>query len=166
MATLEHTDLREDDDFGIPARDLVPVRSLHADDLDAIVRIDRKITGRERTSYYERKLKEVLSESGVRVSLVAEQDGFVAGFIMARVDYGEFGRPEPAAVIDIIGVDPGYRSRGVGRALLSQLLTNLNGLMIDTARSTVHWDDFEVLAFLKEAGFQPSERIALSRKIT
>ena len=68
---------------------------------------------------------EALHESDVRVSLVAEQDGRPVGFIMARVDFGEFGRFEPTAVMDTIGVDPDYRDRGIGRALLSQLLINL-----------------------------------------
>jgi ribosomal protein S18 acetylase RimI-like enzyme len=165
MAVMEATDLRLEEDGEGRARDLMPVRSLEADDLAAIVRIDRKITGRERTSYYERKMKEVLEESGIRVSVVGEIDDFVAGFIMARVDFGEFGRTDPVAVVDVIGVDPAYRGQGVGSALLSQLLTNLNVLMIETVRSTVHWDDYDVLAFLGSKGFAPSERIGFTRKI-
>lgn len=171
MPAMEATYSRldEDEDEGqdedrLP-RDRMPIRSLKADDLTAIVRIDRKITGRERTSYYERKMKEVLEESGIRVSVVGEIDGFVAGFIMARVDFGEFGRTEPVAVIDVIGVDPAYRNQGVGSALLSQLMTNLDVLMIETVRSTVYWDDYDVLSFLGSKGFKPCERIGFTRKI-
>ena len=94
------------DDFEALSRDKVPVRSMRAKDLDALVAIDRRITGRDRRAYYEQKLAETLDETGVRVSLVAEQDGHPVGFIMARVDFGEFGRTEPEAVIDTIGVDP------------------------------------------------------------
>ncbi len=165
MAVMQATDLRLDKDEGGRARDLMPVRSLKAEDLAAIVRIDRKITGRERTSYYERKMKEVLEESGVRVSVAGEIDGFVAGFIMARVDFGEFGRAEPIAVIDVIGIDPGYRGQGVGSALISQLMTNLDVLMIETVRSTVYWNDYDVLAFLGSKGFVPCQRIGFTRKI-
>ncbi|MDP7624846.1 MAG: hypothetical protein QF493_07810, partial [Rhodospirillales bacterium] len=93
-------DFVDTDEFDQPARDHVPVRSLKAEDLDAIVKIDCLNTGMDRKNYYERRLHEALEQSGIRVSLVAEVDDFVAGFIMARVDFGEFGRAEPVAVID------------------------------------------------------------------
>ncbi len=102
------------DDFEALSRDRVPVRSLVADDLGALIAIDRRITGRGRASYYSRKVEEALEESGIRVSLVAEIERQIAGFIMARVDFGEFGHTEPEAVIDTIGVDP-LHARAGGR---------------------------------------------------
>ena len=42
-------------DFGPLARDRVPVRSMTAGDLTALVEIDRRITGHERVKYFERK---------------------------------------------------------------------------------------------------------------
>tara|TARA_B100000315_G_scaffold260416_1_gene321577 strand:+ start:6732 stop:7244 length:513 start_codon:yes stop_codon:yes gene_type:complete len=155
----------ETDDFEQPARDHVPVRSLVADDLDAIVKIDRLSTGEDRKEYYERRLHEALEQSGVRVSLVAEVDDFVAGFIMARVDFGEFGRAEPVAVIDTLGVDPRYRGKGVGAALMSQLLTNLDGLQVEATRTVVEWDDIDVLAYMQSCGFKPSQRLVFIRKV-
>jgi len=154
------------DDFVALARDRIPVRSMREDDLAAIVRIDRRYTGRERNAYYQRKLKEVLSESGIRVSLVAEHDGLPVGYVMARVDYGEFGRTEPAAVIDTIGVAPDFAHHGVGQALLSQLFANLAGLHVETVRSTVKWDNFGLLRFLRGVGFQPAQRLVLTRPVT
>ena len=97
-----------DADFGPLARDLIPVRSMVEGDLRALVAIDRRITGRDRSAYFERKLEEALRESDVRISLVAELDGRPVGFIMARVDLGEFGRTDSAAIMDTIGVDPDY----------------------------------------------------------
>ena len=111
-------------DFGPLARDKIPVRSMAEGDLRALVAIDRRITGHNRAKYFERKLVGALTESDVCVSLVAELDTVPVGFIMARVDLGEFGRVETTAVIDTIGVDPDYGNRGVGRALVSQLLAN------------------------------------------
>jgi hypothetical protein len=98
-------------DFGPLARDKIPVRSMAEGDLRALVAIDRRIIGRDRAAYFQRKLAEALTESDVRVSLVAELDTVPVGFIMARVDLGEFGRVETTAVIDTIGVDPDYRNR-------------------------------------------------------
>ncbi len=147
-------------DVGELARDRIPVRSMREADLKALVAIDRRITGRDRSAYFERKLAEAMHESDVRVSLVAEIDGRAVGFIMARVDLGEFGRIELAAVMDTIGVDPDYAGRGVGRALLSQLLANLTTLRVDKVLTEVDWGDRELMAYLDRCGFKPSGRLS------
>jgi ribosomal protein S18 acetylase RimI-like enzyme len=151
-------------DYGPLARDRIPIRSVAADDLKALITIDRRIRGRERPAYFERKLAEALHESDVRVSLVAEQDGAVVGFIMARVDLGEFGRVEPTAAMDTIGVDPDYRYRGIGRALVSQLLVNLTTLRVECIRTEANWRDREVIAFLDRCGFRLSQQLCLARR--
>ena len=64
---------------------------------------------------------------GLVILLCACQDGVMgqplAGFTsppcyrtLARVDYGEFGRTQPTAVIDTIGVEPGHGRQGIGAA--------------------------------------------------
>ncbi len=146
-------------DFGPLARDRIPVRTMLENDLGAIVAIDRRITGRDRSAYFEGKLAEALHESDVRVSLIAERDGGPVGFIMARVDFGEFGRVEPTAVLDTIGVDPDYRDFGVGRALLSQLLINLTTLRVELVRTELDWRQRDLLAFLDRCGFRPAQQL-------
>ncbi len=160
----DYSDPSGDDALSL-ARDRIPVRSMAAADLPALIRIDRKLTGRDRTQYFERKLAEALEESGVRVSLVAELDGLPAGFVMARVDYGEFGQAEPEAVIDTIGVDPGHLHERVAEALMSQLLANLAGLRVERVRTQVAWNAYDLLGFLEYCGFRPSQRLSLSRKV-
>ena len=153
-------------DFEALSRDRVPVRSMVEADLDALACIDRKITGQDRTEYLRAKLAEALYDSGVRVSLVAELDGSPMGFVMARMDFGEFGHTEPVAVIDTIGVDPDFTGRGVGEALLSQLLTNLAGLNVERVETTVARADFDLLGFLYHCGFEPSQRLAFAKTVT
>ncbi len=143
----------------------LPVRSMAEADLASIVRTDRKITGRDRTAYYRRKANEALRQSGVRVSLVAELDRQFAGFLMARVDLGEFGRTEPAAVLDTIAVDPAFAGRRVGRALLEQLLLNLRSLRVERVLTEVEWDDFDLLRFLSRTGFRHSQRLSFLKPI-
>lgn len=152
-------------DFGPLARDKIPVRAMTEADLQALVAIDRRVVGRERRQYFEQRLKEALHQSDVRVSLVAEIDGRPVGFIMARVDFGEFGRFESTAVMDTIGVDPDYRGRGVGRALLSQLLVNLQTLRIDSVRTEIDWRDRDLLAFLDRCGFVLSQQLCFDHVV-
>jgi len=150
------------DDYASLARDAVPVRSLRREDFAAVSRIDKHITGRDRSEYLQQKFSEVLDEAGIRVSLVAEIDDVAAGFVMARVDYGEFGRTAPTAVMDTIGVDPAWEHAGVGHALISQLLANLEALRVDKVRTEVDWQLFSLNRFLADCGFLPAQRIALS----
>ena len=73
---------------------------------------------------------------------------------------------EPVAVLDTIGVHPGFRGLGVGRALLAQLRTNLVGLNVGTLRTEVAWEDQEILAFFHHEGFRPAERLCLDLEVT
>lgn len=143
----------------------VRVRALTTEDLDAITRIDRKITGTDRRGYYRQRLHTALEESGIRVSLAAEVDGVVAGFVLGRVYHGEYGRTESFATLDSIGVAPGYRGQGVGRALLRQLLLNLRALRIERLQTEVEWNHWELLRFLQESGFRPAPRLCLERAL-
>ena len=152
-------------DFGPLARDRIPVRAMKESDLAALIAIDRRITGSNRSAYFECKLDEALHESDVRVSLVAEQDGALVGFIMARVDFGEFGRFESIAVMDTIGVDPDWHHRSVGRALLSQLLVNLGTLRVERIRTDVAWRARDLLGFLDRCGFLPAQQLLFERPV-
>jgi|SRR5579863_2309522 len=153
-------------DFGPLARDRIPVRSMAGGDLTALVEIDRRITGHERAKYFERKLADALTDSDVQVSLVAELDGVPVGFIMARVDLGEFGRVDTTAVLDTIGVHPDYQNKGVGRALISQLLMNLGTLRVENLRTEVDWNDRELLAYLDGCGFRPSQELCFDQSLS
>ena len=143
----------------------ITVRPINWEDLAAVDRIDVKCTGLDRSAYCAAKFREALNESGIRVSMVAEDDGVVTGFIMARVDFGEFGKVDKAAVIDTIGVHPAYGGSGVGHALLSQLLINLAALQVESVRTKVEHEDFALWNFLARRGFKPSQRLLLTKKI-
>ena len=153
------------DDVDSLARDKIFCRSLKEEDLSALIRIDKKVSGIDHSPYYERKMKEVMNETGVRVSLVAEKNDLIYGFIMARVDYGEFDRTEPVAVLDTFAVDPGMRHHLIGTALLSQLIANLTSLRLETIRTVVNSDHFDILQFLMRSGFKNSQRLSFSYKL-
>ena len=152
-------------DFETLARDRSDVRSLAPGDLADIVRIDHRITGRDRSAYIGRLVDEALRDSAIRVSLAAHSGGSVAGFIMAKVDFGDFGRTEPVAVIDTLGVDPGFSGTGIGTALLSQLFVNLEALHVERVETVVSRENFELLGFFYRAGFGPSRRLAFVKRI-
>jgi ribosomal protein S18 acetylase RimI-like enzyme len=156
---------RPGNDFERLARDCAEVSGMEPGDLPDIARIDRGLTGRDRCDYVKRKLMEAMDESAIRVSLTARLDDTIVGFLMARVDMGDFGRTEPVAVIDTLGVDAEYGHRGVGHALLSQLFANLGALRVERAETVVAPRDLALLGFLYDAGFAPAQRLPFVRRI-
>ena len=143
----------------------IVVRRLKPDDLGAVIALDARNTGRRREEYFRFKLKHALEGTGVEVSLAAEHDGAFAGFLLARVYYGEFGTMEPVAVLDTIGVSPDFRRLGVGAALLGQLCQNLEGLGIPRLQTEVGWEDQDLLRFFHREGFVPAPRFSLDLDI-
>lgn len=152
-------------DFEALARDLADVRTMRPEDTDDVARVDRRLTGRDRSAYIQHRMDEALADSGVRVSLIARVEDSIAGYLMASADYGDFGRAQPSAVIDTIGVDPGFSGRGLGRAMLSQLFVNLGALGIERVETVVTKDNYDLLGFFYRNGFGPGERLAFAKPV-
>ena len=116
--------------------------------------------------YYRSKLSAALHESRPQVSLVAEGDGMVVGFLMGALHYGEYGRTETSAIIDSLGVHPEYRGKGVGRALMNQFVANVRAVGVEHVRTEVPWNNFSLVEFLDRHGFAPGGRLVLELDLT
>ncbi len=139
----------------------VVVRGLRAEDLEPVIALDAKNTGRRREEFFKLKLQQNLAESGIKISLAAELDGCFCGFLLARVYYGEFGSPEPVAVLDTLDVNPDFRRQGVGTSLMRQLCKNLTSLGVSHLQTEVSWDDPNLIAFFHQQRFRLANRICL-----
>jgi GNAT superfamily N-acetyltransferase len=145
--------------------DRLIVRTLRASDGPRLACIDEQITGRNRQVWYEGKLRRALEGSDVKVSLGAEWNGLLVGAVLGSVHYGEFGLPQPIAILDTILVDQGYWNRGIATALLEQLFSNLQALGISRLRTEVAWNEHVLNGFLGERGFLPAPRLVLEKKL-
>jgi ribosomal protein S18 acetylase RimI-like enzyme len=146
-------------------RDPITVRRLQPDDLDWVVRIDAEHSGRSRREYYRLKLAESEADTGVRISLAAVVEGEPAGFLTGRLYYGEFGQPEPIAILDSIGVSQARSGQHVASALMQQLETNLAALGIERLQTQVDWHQIDLLRFFQRSGFEPAPRLCLEKPI-
>ena len=146
---------------GVLETDSVLVRTMREDDLNAIVAIDAAATGRRRPRYFEVMLQRAVTQAGLQISLVAELDDRVVGFVIGTLYYGEYGVVEPSASIDAVTVSSDYRGQNVGKALMRQLRLNLAALRITTLRTEVSWQDLDLLGFFRSQGFTPSGRLCL-----
>jgi ribosomal protein S18 acetylase RimI-like enzyme len=150
---------------GILDTDAILVRTMREGDLDAIVAIDALATGRRRPTYFGLMLQRAIGQASLQISLVAELDGRVVGFLIGSLYYGEYGVVEPTASVDAIGVDPRYRGHRVGKAMMRQLRINLGALQISILRTEVDWDDLDLVAFFKSEGFSPAPRLCLETSV-
>jgi GNAT superfamily N-acetyltransferase len=145
--------------------DIATVRALRKDDIDAVVRIDAAATGRARPRYFEVMLQRALAFAGLQISLVAEIDGRVVGYLIGSLYYGEYGMIEPTASIDAIGVEPGLRRQRIAHELFAQMRRNVAAIGATSIRTEADWSHFELLAFLRSEGFRPAPRLCLERRI-
>jgi GNAT superfamily N-acetyltransferase len=158
----------------------VNIRVLNENDLDAVVKIDRKVLGKERRAYWKRKM--AYADIYPRPALVAELDGKVIGFIMGYVSGWEFGVPDTIGWIDTLGVDPAYQRRGVGRALFNALIENFKhsgrekipGIDeaekpriegVNVVYTLTKWDDWDLMQFYHAMGFKKGEMLNLKLQI-
>ena len=76
------------------ARQKATVRVIKKDDIPAIVEIDGIAGGSPRPEYLQNKLQLALDKQhGMVISLVAEMDKKIVGFLMGEMYRGEFGIP-------------------------------------------------------------------------
>ena len=143
----------------------VPViRTMNSNDLHRIVEIDTKILGQPRPEYWEMKLELVEKHSPI-VSLVAEMDGKVIGFIIGDASGWEYGVPEDVGWIDTIGVDPAYQRKGIAQILFREMIDHLKKVGVTTIYTFVNWSDWSLLQFFNSMGFTKGDMFNLELKV-
>ena len=142
----------------------VRIRPITELDLDALTRIDERITGRYRPEVWEQRVVYYIRRDP-DAPKVAELDGKVVGFMLGEVRGGEFGLDEPTGWIEFVGVDPSARGGGIGRRLAEALLAHFRERGAKVARTMVAARDQEIAAFLRAMGFAPAALTALERPL-
>ena len=140
------------------------IRPLRIEDLGAIVTIDEKVLGEKRGDYWEKKLH-LMDDKASQVSLVAEVQGEVLGFILGDVSGWEFGVPDTIGWIDTLGVDPAHQKKGLATALARELIQRLKAIGVKTIYTLVSWNDWDLLQFFHAMGFSRGDMINLELKI-
>ena len=143
----------------------IDIRNLRTSDLPFIVNIEERLTGVARPKYWEKRIE--MSEA-IRphwASLVAELNNRVVGFVFGRAAELEFGLPGTVAWIEIIGVDPAFRSQGIGRALLEQFITSAEDHDIKTIFTLVGPEAADMKNFFGRLGFAQGKMLHFQKDI-
>jgi len=135
----------------------VNLRRMTRSDIDAVLDIDRKISGGRGLITY-RDMVAVDPGGALDLSFVAEVGGKVAGFILARLTY--VGVPfVEIAIIQAIVVDPDYQRQGIASRLVNALLGHCHGEGINTIRAVLDERNADLKRFFQRLGFRRSELI-------
>jgi GNAT superfamily N-acetyltransferase len=140
-------------------------RTLAAADLEPVIAIDRAHTGRSRRRFFEKRFVAVAAHPQDFVAIAIERGGTLRGFAIARILRGEFGREKAAAALDAVGVEPQGRERGVGRALIDELIAALDRMGVRSLHSQTAWNNHDLLRFFAASGFALAPRLVLERAV-
>ena len=130
----------------------INIRRMTKDDLDSIIDVDKKVTGRERVPSWPQKVSTHFKIYYPPLCFVAEVEKEVVAFILGDIRGAEYGLPL-AGWIDIIGVDPEYQGQGAGRRLIEAFSEECSRIGIKS-RAMVREHDERIQKFLSSAGFQ------------
>jgi flavin-dependent dehydrogenase/GNAT superfamily N-acetyltransferase len=139
------------------------VRRMTVRDIDEVMRIDEKITGRPHEAYYESKAAAYISRAP-DYCLVAERRDRVIGFVIADVHGWEFAA-ELAGRLEIIGVDPEYHGQGVSRALMDELFLKFKKANVRVVNTMVNWNDGDLIDYFRANGFDHGEYVNLVKRL-
>lgn len=133
-------------------------------DIEAICKIDERITGKYRPEVWEDRVVYYIRRDPDS-SQVAEVGGSVVGFMLGEVRGGEFGLEEPTGWVEFFGVDPQARDKGVGRSLIEALFAGFRSRGAHVARTMVANTDTDIDAFIRRMGFVPAPVTAFEKPL-
>jgi GNAT superfamily N-acetyltransferase len=147
------------------SRSGISVRPVEPSDLDAIVQIDEKLSGQIRKDYWQRRL-DIAVLRPPWMSLLAETDGRPVGFLFGWVGESEFGIARPTGWVDLIGVSPPYRGRGVAQALLRRFVDSGRELRaIERVATLIDLGQADVREFFTRVGFHHGPMIHMEQSV-
>ncbi len=143
----------------------IQVRTMRAEDLETVIKIDSQNFGWERKEYLNRMVQRGINDPSQHICLVAEAEGIVAGFACASLFYGEFGLEEPSATFDVIAVNRELMRKNVGSVLMDHLREQLTRLGMKRLRVEVAIDQYDLMSFFRTVGFTMSPRVCMELEI-
>ncbi|MGD8534714.1 MAG: GNAT family N-acetyltransferase [Candidatus Aminicenantes bacterium] len=153
------------------ASSAVKIRPLSLDNIKDIVRIEKRIEGKlgiineERMEYLKEAARYNIERSDPMMSLGAELDENIVGFIIGEIRIWEFGIGEKTGWIRILGVDPDFQRHGIGRKLGEALLEHFERRGIKRVRTMAEWYTGDLISYFKSLGFNMLNMIPLEKEL-
>ncbi len=97
------------------------------------------------------------------LSLVAEMEGDVIGYMISSTMSGIFGIKR-SAWISTMGVAPTFMGQGIGEQLAQETFKNAKEAGLQDIYTSVQWDSPDLLSYFKTLGFDRSKFINLIKR--
>ncbi len=130
--------------------DELTFRPMEPEDVNAILSIDRKISGMQRAITYE--VNQIIG-GNLALSFVAETEAQVIGFVLATLTCIPEEVIEACAILTV-GIDPDYQHQGVATRLIQALLDACRSKGIRTVRTMVDEHDSQLKSLFEKMDFQ------------
>ena len=141
------------------------IRSIDTDDLETVLAIDRAHTKYSRRRFFEKRFAQAAAHPAQFVQIGFARGGALRGFAIAHLLRGQFGREDPVAVLDALGVELDNQSHGMGQLLIGHLLEILQQRGVRVLHSQASWNNHDLLRFFDRCGFGLSSRVVLERTV-
>jgi len=140
----------------------IRVRPMEPMDIDSVLAIDSKITGVRRAATYTDLIIGDLGKIP-DLSFVAEVDGEVQGFLLARRAY--FGEPfDEVGMIHILGVEPDYWRQGVATQMVNALTEACQEKKLNAVRIMIDESDDQLQSLFQQLGFRRGKLVDYTKK--
>jgi ribosomal protein S18 acetylase RimI-like enzyme len=133
------------------------------EDIDSVLAIDRKITGKRRAVTYTELITGDLG-GVLALSFVTEVDGVVQGFLLARRVY-TVSPPGEVGLIQILGVDPDYQRQGIATKMVNALLDTCRAKKLNAVRIMINENDSQLVGLFEHMGFRRGELIDYTKTL-
>jgi len=149
------------------------IRPMESGDIDAMIALynkvrEEKIPGvkRSRLSYRGAMTSDEVASTNpsgpLDLSLVAEIDGKVVGFIWARQALAGIPVAE-VGIIHMLIVDPDYQKKGIAGKLVDALMKRCRQKKVHTVRAVLDEREWELQNYFQKLGFKRSELAIFTR---
>jgi ribosomal protein S18 acetylase RimI-like enzyme len=140
----------------------IRVRPMEPIDIDSVLAIDSKITGVRRAATYTDLIIGDLGKIP-DLSFVAEVDGEVQGFLLARRAY--FGEPfDEVGMIHILGVEPDYQRQGIATKMVDALMEACQEKKLNAVRIMIDKSDDQLSSLFERLGFRRGTLVDYTKK--
>ena len=144
--------------------DSYEIREAIKEDLFKVIELDEKNTGLTKPHYWEQLFIRFGKKEEKIFFLVGEKEESFVGFIIGEIRAWEFGSP-PCGWIFALGVEPDYRTLGVGTHLFNSLCKRFKEKRILKIRTMLARSDHLNMSFFRSQGMHAGPFIQLETNL-
>jgi ribosomal protein S18 acetylase RimI-like enzyme len=144
-------------------KDKLRIRPMEHEDITAVLNVDRSVSGVKRAITYTDLITGDLG-GVLDLSVVAELNGEVVGFILAR--HALIGEPfYEVGFIQIIGINPDQWKQGIARKMVDGLLERCRAKGLKTVRIMLNEKDNQLQGLFSHLGFRRGHLVDFNKTL-